>query len=616
MKKHIKPFFLFLATLFLILPSAQSSSPSQCISDFADGVFVSQMMEHKIAGLTFSLISGDSIEVIRSYGYSNAEAGRRVDENTSFKIGSISKLFVWVAVMQLVEDDKLDINKPINDYLTGFRLPESYKPVTMKHLMSHTPGFEEKLLNLFSQSHEDLPDLESYLAENLPLQIFEPGSVFAYSNYGVALAAYVVEQIAGIPFNDYLDENIFGRLGMHQTTFRQPAGFVITENKSRGHVFRQGKLVSPFDEFVIPYPAGSAVSSAHDMIIFMNALLKPEIETEIPLLQEETIKKMFTTLHTPHPLVPGMGYGFFRMQYKGLDLFWHGGDTYFFHSAFVLVPEKNTGIFLSSNTGENGFFYVNQFLHLLDYLFNLDEYPVINRGRSNGFEQYAGRYSVSRRNEGDFTKIFNMFMGVDVKAVPEGLLVAIPGILTELFRPVNGDGLFMAGDNRLIIEKDEKGRVSRAVISHFPVVEMQAMSWREGIVFNVTLLLLALLISVKSIICTFVHFFKKSKAKNQGFKWFMVPAGILIILFFVLFFGRFAGMEQILFPNLKGFKIILTLPLVSLILFILATVAWFNGQIMGKQRLPRTFRQFIAFVILVVFYIQMYFWNLLTIPFI
>jgi CubicO group peptidase (beta-lactamase class C family) len=615
MKKHHKPFFLMLAAIFLFQPAVISSSTSQCISDFADGVFKSQMMEHNIAGLTVAIVSGDSIGIIRSYGYSNAEAGRRVDENTAFMIGSISKLFVWVAAMQLAEDGKLDINKPVNNYLSGFRLPDSYKPVTMKHLMTHTPGFEEKLLNLFSKSHENLPDLETYLAENLPLQIFEPGSVFAYSNYGVALAAYVVEQIAGIPFNNYVDENIFRRLGMYQTTFRQPAGFVITENKSRGHVFRQGKFVSPFDEFVIAYPAGSAVSSAHDMIIFMNALLKPDNESENPLLMEETIRKMFTTLHSPHPQVPGMGYGFFRMEYKGLDLFWHGGDTYFFHSAFVLVPEKNTGIFISSNTGENSFFYVHQFLHLLDYLFNLEEYQVLNRSRSNGLKQYEGRYSISRRNESDFTKIFNMFMGVNITAIPDGLLVTIPGILTELFRPVNGDGLFVAGDNKLIIEKDDKGKVSSAVISHFPVVEMQAMSWREGVAFNVILLLLALLISVKSIICPFVHLFKKSKPKNQAFRWVMVPAGILIILFFVLFSGRFAGMEQVLFPNLKGFKVILSLPIVSLILFLSATIAWFKGQVMGRQKLSRTFWQFIASVILVVFYVQMYFWNLLSVPF-
>lgn len=612
-KLYKKAAILYIAAVCSVFATQTQAQHTECLADFADGLFFSQMKENNIAGITFGAIYNDGVKITRGYGFSNIDAREKVDSNTAFRIGSISKLFVWVAVMQLVEEDKLNLDTPVNDYLLGFRLPPKYLPVTMRQLMAHTSGFEDNVLTIFSKSHEDITDLETYLASHLPAQIFEPGTTSAYSNYGVALAAYVVEQITGISFSEYVEQNIFEPLGMKQTTFRQPANNTLTDNKSLGYVLRNGLLVNPFSEYVLPYAAGGAVSSASDMLLFMNALLVPDTVNADFFLGYETINQMFSTIHTQHPEIQGMGYGFFRMQYKGLDIFWHGGNTYFFNSAFVLVPEHNTGFFFSSNTGETGMLFPDGFLMLLDYLFKLEETLIQNNRRPNGLDLYTGRYIFSRRNESGFSRIFNLFMSVPVTAVPQGLMIALPGSEPELYRQDNEPGIFTSGDNTLIFEKDSKGRVKRGFISQFPAVELHVMHWRESIGFNVLLLALIFIIIAKCIISPFKLYFKKTKRINQPFRWFMVPCALLIVVFFFLFFGRFASMEQVLFPNLEGFNLIMLIPLASLVFFVLAIITWFGGQVMAKQQLPRTLWQFVAFIVLVVFYFQMSYWNLLTI---
>ncbi|MFW5778210.1 MAG: serine hydrolase domain-containing protein, partial [Bacteroidota bacterium] len=451
--KKLKTFllspFLFLIVLLSSLFLHAQNQP--CPGDFLDGVFQSQIKEHDIAGVTFGMVSADTLEMTKSWGYANVETLRKVDENTGFMIGSVSKLFVWIAVMQLVEEEKIDLNTPVDQYITDLQLPDSYESFTMKHLMTHTPGFEDKYANLFSTLHQNIPALEVFLKETMPEQIFQPGTVPAYSNYGTVLAAFVVQQITGMDFNDYVDENILEPLQMNQTTFRQPASFSINEQKSKGYIFEQGKFVNPFDEYVNAYPAGAAVSSASDMLTLLkfflqispeNNLYNTDATDTIPeVLQENTIQKMFTTLNKPNPHVPGMGYGFLKMDYRGMEILWHPGNTYFFQTAFVLVPEKQTGLFFSVNTGKTDFQITDQFLLILDHFLGFEDQPE-PPVRVNGMNYYSGLYKPSRRNENDYYKIATLFSLIKVSNAAEGLIVDFFG-KEYLFKP-QGDDVFLS----------------------------------------------------------------------------------------------------------------------------------------------------------------------------
>ena len=115
--------------------------------------------------------------------------------------------------MQLVEQGKIDLNRDVNDYL-DFKIPATFgKPITMKDLMTHTPGFEETLKELFVANAADMRPLQEYVQTHLPKQIFPPGTTPAYSNYGATLAGYIVQRVSGMPFDDYIEKNIFWAAG-------------------------------------------------------------------------------------------------------------------------------------------------------------------------------------------------------------------------------------------------------------------------------------------------------------------------------------------------------------------------------------------------------------------
>lgn len=596
--------FFFLLIIILSAPGLQAR---ESIPDFLDGIFKSQMKEHHIAGATFSLYSADTLTLTRSWGYSHVDEKRLADEETGFMVGSISKLFIWVAAMQLVEQGKLNLDQPINDYLTGFRLPESYQPVTMKHLMTHTPGFEDHM-HLFAKDHTLLPELETYLIENLPAQIYEPGTTPAYSNYGAALAAYVVEQISGVSFNDYVDDNIFLPLDMMNTTFRQPASYGISEAKSKGYIFEDGKYVSPFEEYVLPAPAGSAVSTATDMTKFMEALLRCDEDSSDNILANETIAQMLSLLYTAHPQADGMAHGFMRLNYHGKEIFWHGGDTYFFHSAFLLVPAMKTGIFISINTANTAFSYLDQSLLILDYL-NGNKKELTISNRVNGMNHYAGHYKGSRKIDNNYLKILSLLMSMKITGSPDGLLLHMPGQKPELYRPLEED-VFVSDYKKIIFERDEDGDINRLVSSYMPIMVFEKITLRENPNFNVILLVISLLIILRNILVPVYRLIIRDKRSTQSYRWILLLSGIVLYLFFILFFSTLNGVESVIFEKPRYLRLILVLPSVSLLLFATALVFWFKGGIGRKQPLSSTLWQFAGFLIMVAFYIQLNFWNL------
>ena len=227
----------------------------------------------------------------KGYGYSDVKSKKPVTvDATLFRPGSISKTFTWTAVMQLVEQGKIDLNRDVNDYL-DFKIPATFgKPITMKDLMTHTPGFEETLQDLFVAKAADMRPLRDYVTTHLPAQIFPPGTTPAYSNYGATLAGYIVQRVSGMPFDDYVEKNILQPLGMKHTTFRQPLPDDLKPLMSKGYN-RASQPAKDF-EFVQAWPAGSLSTTADDMSHFMIAHLQNGQYNGAQILKPETAQLM------------------------------------------------------------------------------------------------------------------------------------------------------------------------------------------------------------------------------------------------------------------------------------------------------------------------------------
>src|SRR5947208_8005065 len=207
-------------------PTQASPVPELTKADFEtflDALIPSQLRNRNIAGAVVSVVKDGQVLFQKGYGYADVEAKKPVlPDQTLFRPGSISKLFTATAVMQLVEQGRLDLDRDINDYL-DFTIPKTYpEPITLRQLLTHTGGFEETLKNLFVAHESDMKPLRTYLVNQMPARIFPPGQIPSYSNYGFTLAGYIVELVSGETFERYIETHILKPLRMTNSTFDQP----------------------------------------------------------------------------------------------------------------------------------------------------------------------------------------------------------------------------------------------------------------------------------------------------------------------------------------------------------------------------------------------------------
>src|SRR5678815_4801531 len=194
----------------------------------------------------------------RGYGTSDVKQQRPVSgDSTLFRIGSISKLFTWTAVMQLVEQGKLDLNTDINKY-RDFKIPDTYpQPITLTHVMTHTPGLEDDARDLFTEDSSHITPMSKWLPAHMPKRVRPPGTYSAYSNWATATAGYIVERVSGMPFDDYVDKNILEPLGMGSTTTQQPLPAKFDRQMSQGYEWKGGDFESHKWEIITgAWPAG------------------------------------------------------------------------------------------------------------------------------------------------------------------------------------------------------------------------------------------------------------------------------------------------------------------------------------------------------------------------
>jgi CubicO group peptidase (beta-lactamase class C family) len=310
-----------------------------------DGYMPYALESGDIAGAVVVVVKDGQVLTQRGFGYADLAERTPVDpETTLFRTGSVSKLTTWTAIMQLVEQGKLDLDTDVNEYL-DFEIPDyDGKPVTLRDIMTHTAGFQETVRLLISDQQSDMVSLEQYVKQSLPPRIFAPGEVPAYSNYATALAGYIVERASGMSFDDYIDQNIFAPLGMVQSTFRQPLPDRFAPHMSQSY---GAGLAKPEDfEFVVPAPAGSQSASGAAMAKFMIA----HLEGGAGLMKPETARTMHDFVRQTLPPLDGIALGFYRDDVNGRRVIAHGGDTVYMHSNLDLFIDDGVGLFISMNS--------------------------------------------------------------------------------------------------------------------------------------------------------------------------------------------------------------------------------------------------------------------------
>jgi CubicO group peptidase (beta-lactamase class C family) len=319
-----------------------------------DGFMPYAIERGDVAGAVVAVVKNGEVIFAKGYGLANVEKHEPVNpERTMFRPGSISKLFTWTAVMQLVEQGKLDLDHDVNEYLDFKIPPRADGPITLRNIMTHTAGFEEQIKALIVSDPKQLISLKSYAEHSTPVRIFKAGSTPAYSNYATALAGYIVERISGMPFDDYIEARIFKPLDMTHATFRQPLPPAFAADMSQGYALAS-QPAKPY-EIVLAAPAGSLAASGVDMAHFMIAHLEGGEYHGARILSAETIKTMHETPTDMIAPLNRMMLGFYEQNYNGHRIISHGGDTVYMHSYLHLLLDDHVGLFVSVNSqGKEG----------------------------------------------------------------------------------------------------------------------------------------------------------------------------------------------------------------------------------------------------------------------
>jgi len=482
--------------------SSRPATPAQSVHEmtasdveaFLDGLVPMQLQREDIAGAVIVIVRDGNVLVSKGYGYADVKRRTPVSPSTTlFRPGSISKTFTWTAVMQLVEQGKLSLDRDVNDYL-DFQVPHTFgRPVTLRNLMTHTAGFEEVIKDLAVNRIEELPPLQGFVIAHQPKQIFVPGMIPAYSNYGADLAGYIVQRVSGVPFEQYIQENVFRPLGMTHATFVQPLPDSLTTLMSNGYELAS-EDAKPF-ELVPPEPApdGSLSITGADMARFMIAHLQKGRYGEARILQQQTAETMHARQFSMDSAVNGMALGFYQENRNGLRIIGHGGDLSYFHSDMHLVLDKGLGLFVSYNSSGKGDFDVRSALwqQLLDRYFPFSESYTDEPGKPAA-ESASGRYLSSRRAQTTIMKALWLVLAEPSVSLASDGTIQVDSMKDFAGQPKRWRGIGgmkfreVDGQQLLVFKPDASGRLE--MITEDPIEIFQQVSWKENkIVWSIAL---------------------------------------------------------------------------------------------------------------------------------
>ena len=445
------------------------------IETFTDSVVRTLMQRDHVLGVEVAVVQGDTPLLVKGYGYDRLKPARRVDPASSlFRLGSISKVFTWVAARQEIEAGRIKPDASIGDYLPADIYTEDrrFKPITLNDLMDHTPGYEDTSLgHLFNLDGAQLEGVDSYFRIHRPRRVRQPGAFSSYSNFGVALAARALAQTArakDVP--SLMEARVFTPLGMTHTTLREPyqpndlnaydlpapLAPGLTQDLSEGFVWDGATYAAqPFDHALPLSGALGASSTAQDMAAFMSMMLGNGQYGGVQLFNADSARAFRTPMLKVPPGYNGWASGLMmREAPSGEITYGHGGATLWFNANMVLVPSLNLGVFIAANTQTGGPLtqsYPNLLLdHLSGDLVRPPLMPAPDMAYADHRDYYraiSGQYVSTRRAygglEGAVTRLLNT---VSISADRDGRLILATSNGLSAFVPASAPGFFLQQD--------------------------------------------------------------------------------------------------------------------------------------------------------------------------
>jgi CubicO group peptidase (beta-lactamase class C family) len=329
-------------------PAIQDLSPAS-VDAFAEAQIPPAMRDGKIPGAVFVVVHGGQVIADKAYGVANLETRQPVSTSqTLFRVASISKILTAASALELVRAHRLDLHRNVNRYLTRFHIASAFgQPVTLFNLLTHSSGFDDCEFGYAARSAADKLSLRDYLMRYQPARVRPPGRFSVYDNYGFSLAGYLVQKVSGIPFANYVREQILDPLDMAHSSFSPDAA--LRKRLATGYWLDGETPRASGQTCVNIMPAAGFCTTASDMSDFLVALLTDRRPDGSKLFPASVIQGLETRQFAANPDLPGRCYGFNRISLDGRQALRQPGQWPGFNSVLLLFPKQRCGLFLAYN---------------------------------------------------------------------------------------------------------------------------------------------------------------------------------------------------------------------------------------------------------------------------
>ena len=528
--------FLYAQPVGIVRADTDRAGPADPveIEAFVDRFWGENMQPLDIPGAVFVLVRDDQILFAKGYGLADIERNKPVDPGeTLFAIGSVSKALTASAVMQLVERSQLHLDEPVDSYLESLQLGKSCsQPVTTAHLLTHTAGFDERVIGGYVTSPDQLIPLAEFVARDLPPCIRPPGQEMSYCNHCYGLAGLVAEQVSGLPFEKYVEDNIFAPLDMRHSSFRQPLPAELDGLRGTGYIFAPEIQPAPlvYQNF---FPSGGAWASGEDMGRFIVGLLQGGLDGGEPVFEPETLARMHQRQFSQDPRLEGWTYGFFEHIENGQRLIGKDGDNPGFSSSLYLMPEHDLGFFFSFNAtvstghGDPRMIFPS---HFVDRYFPADA-TLLPPRPSGDASRLSGFYRWSRFGHTSIDKAISPLSLLQwrIRSNADGsITMAYPALVggQTLHWTEVAPGLFQNQENGnyLIFDEDDRGRVTHVYTKITEEGVLERVAWYEMLAFQAVVLICVVVVFATVLIARLVGVVR-SRARARRDQETIQPSG-------------------------------------------------------------------------------------------
>lgn len=424
---------LFILFIVLFSPSVMAqTSDAECESEvsfeqpaleaYVDRTAVEAIKKYDVVGMGISVIHCGEIVHLSGHGLADIDTQTAVDPDYHlFRIGSVTKTMTFTGLMQLVEAGQVQLDANVNDYLVDVQIPDSgFGPIKIKDIFTHRPGFEDGAAGyLFERDPNEQTDLKNFLLNHMPKRVRPAGEVTSYSNYSVAIAGLIIENISGQSYADYIQEHIFSPLKMTSTTALEPGSFIdggmettlIPRLASVYKVKADGSQKQPFELIGQAGPAGSVSSTPSDMARFMIGLLRHDPSEGATMMSKESFNRFRSRPYKNREGARDLAHGLFNGSIAGEETLHHGGATLTSFSSMMLVPDQSLGIFVTVNGASSDRVSGELSEKILADFFLENKTPEAPTLTNIDLSPYTGNYLTTRRSYSKLEKIYHPFTG-------------------------------------------------------------------------------------------------------------------------------------------------------------------------------------------------------------